>query len=336
MKNDQSLVSIILVNYNGEDFIEECLDSLRQIDYPKENYEVILVDNASKDNSVKLVKENFPEVKLIKSDKNLGFPGGCNLGVDVAKGEYLVFLNTDATVDKFWLNELVDTISSDERIGACSSQVLYASNKTIINTVGGFWSVLGIPGSLGEGKIRDSYKNGTLISSPTGASMIIKSDVYRAIGGFDNDYFLYCDDADIGWRLWNRKMKVVFVSSSIVYHRVTASLKGLGKKTFSEWYYFYSARNRLITILKNARAIDLLWMLPLYFTSHLGLSLLFGIRGKFTAMKATLKGMIYPFSNNWWREKRKHSNKTGYANAMMIGLIDTMRMFLSKKKKHFV
>lgn len=329
------MVSIILVNYNGESFVADCLNSLKEIAYPTELYEVILVDNASKDGSVKLVRENFPWVKLIPLDRNTGFSEGNNEGVKEARGTYIVFLNTDTTVEKNWLSELVKKIQSDDRIGACSSQVLYNDHREIINTVGGFWSIFGIPGSMGEGMLKDTFKNETLTFSPTGCSMIVRSDLYKELGGFDNDYFLYCEDADLGWRMWNRNFKVVLAPSSVVYHRVTASLKGLGKKTFSEWYYFYSARNRFTTIMKNARSIDLLWMIPLYFVSHLVLAMLFGLKRKTIAMKATLKGMIYPIRDLGWIKKRELYKKTGYANIRMIGLFDTLKTFLTKKEKHF-
>ncbi|MEK6909900.1 MAG: glycosyltransferase family 2 protein [Candidatus Aenigmatarchaeota archaeon] len=331
----QPFVSIILVNYNGEKFLTDCLDSLERTDYQKDMYEVILVDNASKDNSVKLIKEDFPWVKLIVSDRNTGYSEGNNMGVENATGKYLVFLNTDTIVEKNWLSELVKKIENDKSIGACSSQVLYQDDKNLINTIGGFWSVLGVPGSMGEKNPKDSFENETPTFSPTGCSMIIRSDLYKEVGGFDNDYFLYCEDADLGWRLWNRKLKIVLAPSSIVYHKVSASLKGLGKKTFSEWYYFYSARNRFITIMKNARVSDLLWMIPLYFVSHITLAVLFGLNGKFTAMKSTLKGMLYTLRDYSWLEKRRGYKKTGYANIRMIGIVETFRTFVSKKEKHF-
>lgn len=339
MKNEDAdlpMVSIILVNYNGESFIADCLNSLKEIDYPKDKYEVILVDNASKDNSVELVRENFPWIKLLALDRNTGFSEGNNTGVKEARGEYIVFLNTDTTVENNWLNELVKKMESDEKIGACSSQVLYNDQRDRINTIGGFWSILGIPGSMGEGELKDTFKNETFTFSPTGASMIVRAELYKELGGFDNDYFLYCEDADLGWRMWNRNFKVVLSPSSIVYHRVSASIKGLGKKTFSEWYYFYSARNRFTTIMKNARTIDLFWMIPLYLSSHMALATLFGLSGKITAMKATLKGVLYHFVNFNWVKKRKLYKKTGYANIKMTGLLDSFKIFVfSKKEKHF-
>lgn len=327
-------VSIILVNYNGEKFLDDCLNSLKEIDYPKDKYEVVLVDNASKDNSVNLVKENFTWVKLLVLDKNTGFSEGNNVGVENAIGEYIVFLNTDTSVEKNWLSELVKKIVSDDEIGACSSQVLCNDGRNIINTIGGFWSIMGISGSMGEGKPKDTFENETFTFSPTGCSMIIKTDLYKRVGGFDNEYFLYCEDADLGWRLWNQKFKVVVAPSSIVYHKVTASLKSLGKKTFNEWYHFYSSRNRFLTIVKNARFGDLLWMIPLYFFSHLVWVVLYFMSGRYTAAKATIKGVMWPVINLGWIKKMKLYRKTGYANVRMIGLIETFKTFLTKKSKH--
>lgn len=119
---DTIKASVILVNYNGKQFLNECLNSLFNINFPKENYEVIMVDNDSKDNSIEFVEANFPVVKIVKSEKNLGFAGGCNLGVENAEGRYIVFLNTDTKVEKDWLKYLLKRIKSDDKIAAVSSK----------------------------------------------------------------------------------------------------------------------------------------------------------------------------------------------------------------------
>ncbi len=331
---ESHFVSIILVNYNGEKFLADCLSSLNDIDYPKDRYEVILVDNASKDGSIEMVRDGFPWVRLVSLDRNTGFAEGNNIGAKEAKGEYIVLLNTDTVVEKDWLSELVGKIGSDDRIGACSSQILYNDNRNVINTIGGWWSILGIPGSAGEGMERDTFKNETLTFSPSGCSMIIKKAVYDELGGLDNDYFLYCEDADLGWRLWNKNFKVALAPNSIVYHKVSLSIKGLGKKRFSEWYYFYSARNRFITIIKNARFMDLAWMLPIYFWSHATWVFLFLSAGNSIAAKATLRGMFWFLRDFKWIAKRKLYKKNGYANIRMMGLVDTFKTFLIKKRKH--
>lgn len=117
------IASVIIVNFNGKYYLEECLYSLLKLDFPKDNYEIIVVDNNSTDTSVAFVKINFPEIKIIESKDNLGFSGGCNLGVSYANGKYIVFLNTDTKVDPKWLTFLVKRIESDKNIAAVNSKI---------------------------------------------------------------------------------------------------------------------------------------------------------------------------------------------------------------------
>lgn len=124
MKN-KPFISILIVNYNGKKYLEDCLSSLFSINYPKNKYEVILVDNDSQDNSVDFIKKNFPKVNLIESDENLGFAGGNNLAYSKAKGEYIVLLNNDTKVDINWLKELVDTAQRKKSIGIVSSKLYF-------------------------------------------------------------------------------------------------------------------------------------------------------------------------------------------------------------------
>jgi GT2 family glycosyltransferase len=117
--------SILIVNYNGQHLLNDCLNSVFAINYPKNKFEVILVDNNSQDDSVEFVKKNFPKIKLIRSQENLGFTGGNNLAYKRAKGEYIVLLNNDTKVDKNWLSELVNTANSKKEVGIVSSKLLF-------------------------------------------------------------------------------------------------------------------------------------------------------------------------------------------------------------------
>ncbi|MBI2547517.1 MAG: glycosyltransferase family 2 protein [Candidatus Aenigmarchaeota archaeon] len=333
-------VSVVVLNYNGERFIKDCLESLKNIDYDNDRFEVIVVDNASTDKSVEVIKKYTPWAKFIETGKNLGYAGGNNVGVENAKGEYLVILNPDTEVDKNWLKELVKHIISDSGIGACSSKVLYYADKSKINTIGGFWSVLGVSGSIGEMDSQDKYDDTVYTFYPTGCSMIMKKELYLSLGKFDDDYFLYCEDPDIGWRIWDNGYKVCLAPKSIVYHLGSAALKGLGKKSYSNLFYFYNTRNGLLTIIKNATTMDLLWMVPLYFVSWSTLAFLFLIRGKFIAAKSTIKGLIWPVSNLPWVIKKRYTanyKRTGKSKYMMTGFIDTLKIFFkSKFGKHFL
>lgn len=333
-------VSIIVLNYNGQGFIRECLESIKKIKYDKDRYEVIVVDNASTDKSVEIIKTYEPWVKFIGAGSNLGYAGGNNVGVKNAKGKYLVILNPDTVVDKDFLKELVYAIEHNKDVGAFSSKVLYKNQKDKINTVGGFWSVLGVSGSVGEGKKSGDFNDMTYTFYPTGCAMIMDKKLYLNLGKFDDDYFLYCEDPDLGWRLWDNGYKVALAPKSKVYHLVSASLKGLGSKAYSDMFYYYNVRNSLITIVKNATKLDLFWMIPLYVFSWSALAILFLVKKKFRAARATIKGLIWPVTHiGWLKEKRLETpgKRTGKAKAMMTGVVESFKIFFgSKIEKHFM
>ena len=128
-------VSIIIPNYNGQKYLEDCIDSLQQLDFPRENYEIIVVDNASSDNSCDLICSRYPDVILIEAEKNLGFASGCNLGIKNSSGEYIVLLNNDTVVDSNWLKELVAVaarpdVASTQRPGPPCTRVVRDRRST--------------------------------------------------------------------------------------------------------------------------------------------------------------------------------------------------------------
>ena len=128
------LASIIIPNYNGKHFLDECLKSLKGQTF--DDFEIILIDDASDDNSVEFVKSYFPEVKIIINGKNLGFSRACNVGIKSARGEYVVLLNNDTVVDKKWLEALILMVESDVSIGMCASKILSSKNVLLIDSVG--------------------------------------------------------------------------------------------------------------------------------------------------------------------------------------------------------
>src|SRR3990170_8146316 len=118
------LCSIVALNYNGKEHLEECFNSIREMNYPKSRYELIMVDNGSKDNSVNFARKKFPWVKILKLDKNYGFAEGNNRGMEVARGKYVIILNNDTKVDKNFLLELVKVAENNKKIAACGAKIL--------------------------------------------------------------------------------------------------------------------------------------------------------------------------------------------------------------------
>jgi len=114
LSNKKSIVSIVIPHWNNVDILSECLESISATNF--DNFEIIVVDNASSDNSASWVKSNYPNVKLIENDQNYGYAGGCNIGAEVASGDYLIFLNNDTVQDKDWISNLIKTINSDDKM----------------------------------------------------------------------------------------------------------------------------------------------------------------------------------------------------------------------------
>src|SRR2546425_1137542 len=176
-KDNLPLVSIIILNYNGAKYISQCLKSVLISDY--RNFELIIVDNNSSDSSIDIVESEFSDnrIKVIKSDKNLGFAGGNNLGADYAKGDYFVLLNIDTLVDPKWLSELVSVMESDNAIGAAQPKLLSLDDKTVFDSAGDYLDFFGNSFRRGGDwyeKDKGQYESVHEIFSARGAAMITR------------------------------------------------------------------------------------------------------------------------------------------------------------------
>jgi GT2 family glycosyltransferase len=174
------MISIVILNFNGKKFLDECLSSVLKSNYP--DFEVIFVDNASTDGSVEFVQSNFrgySNLRIIRNNRNLGFAEGNNVGAKVAKGEYVVFLNVDTKVDPNWLKELVTAMESDESIGAAQSKLLQFDGRTI-DSAGDFINFYGFGWMRGHGEIdRGQFNKIDEIFSARGAAMIVRKKSFR-------------------------------------------------------------------------------------------------------------------------------------------------------------
>jgi len=237
------LVSIIIINYNGESLLQKCLNSIKNNDY--KNYEIILVDNNSTDNSINSVKTDFSEVKIIKLNKNYGFAEPSNIGAKNAKGELLYFLNNDTTLCKNSLEELVKVIQNPE-ISICQSMLLRPDGT--VDSSGDFITTSGISFSS-----KKKETNIIPILSARGASMMIKKQVFWKLGGFDKQFFASFEDVDLGWRTWLLGYKVVLVPQSIVFHQG-------GKTTalLNNYIKFHGTKNTLVLCFVNFEFLNFL------------------------------------------------------------------------------
>jgi len=231
------LVSVIIVNYNGKTYLEKCLESLMKINY--KNYEIILVDNNSTDTSIEFVKNTYPSITIIKLNDNYGFAEPNNIGAKNAKGDYLLFLNNDTEVNPNFIGEMIKVLQQDPQIAICQSLLLKPNGD--VDSSGDFIDTMGRVYSS-KNKVNEVKK----ILSARGASMMVRKDSFWDLGGFDKKFFASFEDVDLGWRAWIWGYKIVLVPNSIVYHKGGETVK----QNFPE-VRFHGVKNSLIIRLAN-------------------------------------------------------------------------------------
>lgn len=250
--------TVIVLNHNGVRYLQECFCSLEALNYPKDKLELMLVDNASTDGSVEYVRINFPQVRIIRNPQNLGFAKGNNIGAEQAKAKYVAFINNDARVHPDWLIELVKSISKEEGVVCAGGKILSWDGRKI-DFIGGALNFYGMGFQPSHGQphsAEDSASKEILFAC--GGSMLIERDLFLDCGGFDEDYFAYFEDIDLGWRLWVLGYRVLFEPTAISYH------KGLGTSRYfaTEKRSALYERNALYSIIKNYEEENLLRVLP--------------------------------------------------------------------------
>lgn len=205
-------VSVIIVTYNHREYIKDCLASVL-VNKP---LEIIVVDNGSKDGTPEFIEKNFPEVKIIKSSKNLGYGGGNNLGVKHARGKYVVILNPDTKVEKNWLEELVRPLIKGKRLITTPKILLY--DGSAINTIGNIVHFTGLTFTRGYLEPPDNYSKPEYLSGISGACFAMRRDEYIKLGGFDENLLAYNEDGELSWRAHVKGFRILYVPTSIVYH----------------------------------------------------------------------------------------------------------------------
>jgi hypothetical protein len=245
------LVSIISINFNTMKVTAEMLQSLRQISYP--NIEIIIVDNASKKESVDELKDQFPEILLIKSPENLGFAGGNNLGIIKSKGKYILLLNNDTIVDPGFLEPLVKKCEENQNIGAVSPKLYYFNEKQLIQWAGSLKmnkiTMRGFSRGTHE-KEQGKYEQDWKSYYNHGAAMLVPRKVIEKVGLMAEIYFLYYEELDWGEQIRKNDFEIFYVHNSIVYHKASSTtVANSPLKTY------YINRGRLIFMRRNVHGM---------------------------------------------------------------------------------
>jgi GT2 family glycosyltransferase/glycosyltransferase involved in cell wall biosynthesis len=241
------LVSVVLVNFRGADDTIAAIGHLAQLDWPQDRLEVVVVDNASGDDSVERIRAAAPQVTLVESSENLGFAGGCNLGVRAARGDLLAFLNNDARPDRDWIRAAARRFEKSPRVGAVASRVLDWDGHTV-DFIGSAltWFGMGYKPLTGEPEPSAAHEPSDVLFG-TGSAMFVRRSVFEKLAGFDERYFMFFEDVDFGWRLNLAGWRFVYEPDSLAFHKHHASMSAFG--SFKETYLL--ERNALFTMYKN-------------------------------------------------------------------------------------
>lgn len=236
-------LSVIVPTYNGEALLPAVLDALRRQTF--RDFELIVVDDASTDNSVALVETHYPEVRLLVNRRNAGFVAACNTAADAAHGRYLVLLNNDTEPAPDWLAELVKAMVAHPEAAIIASKLLLYDRRDTLHTTGDLLGVDGIARNRGVWEVdHGQYDGATAIFSGCGGASAYRRDVWQALGGFDEELWMYLEDVDFGFRAQLMGFPAVFAPAARVYHRISAS----GGDTLASYYV---GRNTLWVIAKN-------------------------------------------------------------------------------------
>ena len=244
-------VSIIIVNYNGKELLQKCLDSLLKVNY--DNFEIILVDNNSTDGSVEFITKNYPSLIIIKLDSNKGFAEPNNVAAKISKGKYLLFLNNDTVVTPNFISEMVKVMETDKKIAVCQSLLLKPDGS--IDSSGDFIDDLGVVYNS-KTKIDEIRE----VSSARGASMLVRSDIFEKLDGFDQKFFVTFEDVDLCWRSWILGYRVLIIPTSIVYHE-----GGITIKKIKSEIAFHGFKNQLAMKITNFEPILAMRNMMLFF-----------------------------------------------------------------------
>jgi GT2 family glycosyltransferase len=290
------MVSIIIPHYNGEDLLYNCIDSIYK-NISIKDFELIVVDNASTDDSINRIKSSFESVKIISSNSNLGYSGGCNLGATHASGKYLLFLNNDTEHSSEWIEKLVHFLDSNSNIAAVQPKILNIYNKKLFDYAGGtggFIDKFCFP--FVQGRIFDTleedhgqYNNPSKIFWASGAAIMIRSNVFKELEGFDKIYFSYMEEIDFCWRVQSLGYEVWSFPSSYIYHH--GPYKNFRKSSINS--YYLNHRNSWILFLKNSYNFN-------YGLSIVLKLLLDWIALAYSLLRLNLKQHLGIIKAHWW------------------------------------
>ncbi len=306
----EELVSVVITNYNGKKYLEDCLWSILKNNYT--NCEIIIVDNASGDGSLEYIDQKFKndndKIIVVRLAENFGPSKARNEGVRVAHGKYIAFLDNDTKVHPDWIIEALKLFEKDEQIAALQCKLLLMEEPQKLDSVGEY---LGPNGFLVQRTNVHEIDTGQYdqevdILAAKSAGMFIRKKAFQEINGFDEDYFIFMEETDLGWRLWLAGYKTVFAPKSIVYHLFSTTRKIVGKVGNNYLVRFHGTKNYVMTLMKNLGGRNLVYILPGHIFIWNGLAFVLFFQGDFKSSRNILRAINWNFKN-FFKILRKRS-----------------------------
>jgi GT2 family glycosyltransferase len=263
-------VSVVILNFNGRNYLEEFLPNVIQNSSP---HEVIIADNASTDDSVSYLKTHFPEIKLIEIPENLGYAGGYNYALNHIKSDYYILLNSDVEITPNWIDPVISLMKQNEKIVACQPKIksyLHKEYFEYAGAAGGFIDQLGYPFCRGRifshlEKDQGQYDDNIPVFWATGACLFVKSNAFHELGGLDEKFFAHMEEIDFCWRAKNVGYEIYYCGESTVYHVGGGTLKAESPfKTYlnfrNNWLLLYKnlSKEEFESIRKRRKRLDIL------------------------------------------------------------------------------
>jgi GT2 family glycosyltransferase len=236
------LISVVIPTWNGAHHLPVCLNALRR--QTLSPYEVILVDNASADDTRELITRDYPEVKLIALPSNQRFAGACNAGIRASKGEAVALLNNDTEADEHWLERVAHALRQHPEAGFVASKLRLFDQRDKLHSAGDFYSARGVPGNRGVWQVDEGQFDAPFVFGACGAASVYRRSLLDKVGLLDETFEFSCEDVDLDWRAQLAGYKCAFAHDAIVYHKVSATGGGVVNS-------YYDGRNFIWLLVKD-------------------------------------------------------------------------------------
>lgn len=304
-------ISIVILNFNGSNYLRRFIPSVIE---HSSGCEIVVADNRSSDDSVLLLKKEFPEVKVLEFDQNYGFCGGYNRALSVLDADYFALVNSDIEVTENWVEPIRKLFESDRQIAAIQPKLLDFNDKNkfeYAGGAGGFIDKFGYP--FCRGRIFDTIENDIgqyddtrEVFWATGACLFINAELFRQYGGFDETFFAHMEEIDLCWRMKEDGYKIYSCGESVVYHVGGGTLKYANpRKTYLNF------RNSLMVLIKNLSIKEMLWKLPARCLMDYVAVITFWISGRFRDSLMIVRSHAYIISHfaEIWKKRKATSSK---------------------------